>query len=96
MARNRSEKSPSGDPMVDEALRAWLRLELARWRGGGVSGEVRNHLRILENAAYEALNSRQLDLRARVRVGKPYSVSIDNLIALYGHEPEFQNGTQQK
>jgi len=94
MARNKSEKSPSGDPMVDEALRAWLRLALAKRRGDDL--ETLSALMTLENRAYFRLDRRQTDLRTRMRLYGPGLNTTERLMNLYGHEPEFQDGTQQK
>ena len=95
MARNRSEKSPSGDPMVDEALRAELRVMQVKARGHIWLGG-RRRLEALDNDAYLALNSRQRSLRSRMRNGNGGSNPMDNLMALYGHEDEFKHGTKSK
>jgi len=86
MARNRSETSPSGDPLVDEAMRAWLRWHLC----DGPTAE-QERLSSLEIDAYDALSIKQRGLLHRMSGSG--AGAIRDLIR---HEPEFQNGAQQK
>jgi len=95
MARNNSEKSPSGDPVVDAALRAWLRLDTELMRSD-IREDERLRLRMRENEAYGVLSDDQRLLRSRICMGARHPSFRENLLALYGHEPEFKNGTQSK
>jgi len=94
MARNRSEKSPSGDPMVDEAIRAWLRLALSQRRGD--ERARRRRFDRLEIDAYERLDRHQRQLRWQMMTDGLGDNETENVIALFGHEPEFQDGAQSK
>ena len=92
MARNRSEQSPSGDPMVDDYLRAWL-----RWRrhlgddAMGSSSELLVQMRIKK----ALLSHEQFVLMNRLE-GVASSLRTKDVERLYGHEPEFEYGTQSK
>jgi len=93
MARNKSEKSPSGDPMVDECLRAWLRWSRSR---RNVTHPARTReLSDLECRAYEQLIPDQLRLRAHIISSGGIGTHL-GLMKIYGHEPEFQDGAQSK
>jgi len=91
MARNKSEKSPSGDPQIDEYLRAWLRWHRSR---GGLDRSP-DSLWYKWQQKRQAITHKQFE---RMRVLGPNRVTLGpaDIIALYGHEPEFQDGTQQK
>ena len=77
--------------MVDEALRAWLRWILA-WRRDGDSLNT-ERLQRLEASAYDALDLCQLELRTKIRRTGTSATARHNVMALYGHEPEFQDAT---
>jgi len=92
MARNKSERSPSGDPMVDDYLRAWL-----RWRRHlrGHSMDPPSQLLVDMRLKKDLLSHEQFALMNRLD-GVVSSLETKDVERLYGHEPEFQNGTQSK
>ena len=93
MARNKSEKSPSGDPMVDEALRAWLRWHRSFYNRGPQASVSK--LMDLECRLYDRLSPRQRRLRSDF-LDSGVDSYHEGLMKAFGREPEFQNGTQSK
>lgn len=90
MPRNRSEKSPSGDPMIDDYLRAWLRWYRAAFVRRdpsvepGLRGERCRTMDLLSSQQVVFMNSRL------PRSGVLTKSDVDRL---YGQEPEFQNAS---
>lgn len=85
MARNRSEQSPSGDPMVDDYLRAWLRWYRAR-------GRRRLDLRSVRDIKLDLLTHEQASLVGRIaRDGD--MLLYEGAVRLYGQEAEFQDAS---
>ena len=80
--------------LVEEALRAWLRWELAWARDADAAATKR--LERLEHDAYNALTYYQVKLRAKMRAIGPGSDPVARLMLIYGHEPEFKDAAKQK
>jgi len=91
MARNRSEKSPSGDPVVDGYLRACLRV--SRCQG---NAQLRLELRDLRSNAALRLRPSHWDLLHNWGTPSPRPMRYEDLDHLFGHEDEFKHGTQSK
>lgn len=97
MPRNRSEKSPSGDPMVDDYLRAWLRWYRhinndVAWEQAGYR-KSRVALREEKDRTLELLSSDQKRFMNETLAAE-YSLSKEDVFRLYGHEPEFTDATK--
>jgi len=93
MARNKSEKSPFGDPMVDHYLRSWLRWQrLIRARDFSLNDASPwfEAGRVQEKALL-ALSTSQRHLLSKKNLN-----GLADVERLYGHEAEFQDGTQSK
>jgi len=91
--RNRSEKSPSGDTMVDDYLRAWLRWYRDLKRGYDPATHTANLLQSDRERLLTLLSDKQhrfinIDLSS-----SGTNLSHSDVVRLYGDEAEFQNGT---
>ena len=88
MPRNRSELSVSGDPVLDEYLRAFIRSYSAP---SGVRDEgARRLIRERHETLLRALTDKQHDtIRA---LGSDGHLTLGQTRVLFRHEPEFQNG----
>jgi len=79
--------------MVDEALRAWL-----RWYRSILNrtddDDLTERLSDRETEAYDALSSKQKSLLGQTLKSNGGRIAV--VMKLYGHEAEFQNGTQSE
>lgn len=90
MPRNRSERSVSGDPVLDEYLRAFLRLHNFSWSAN--NGTERASLQRRHGTLLEALTDKQRS--AIAALGTNGYLHLEQTRELFQHEPEFQHGTQ--
>lgn len=89
MAGNKSEKSPSGDPMIDDYLRAWLRNQRNLMAGNDWSRFLSN----AQNVTFERLSeSQRLAMHALNKRPAGY-IMHDDVVRLYGEEAGFSHGT---
>jgi len=86
MPRNRSEKSVSGDPVLDEYLRAFIRSQTRRNAPDGPE------LRRRHDALCQALTDEQ---RSTIRaLGEGGYLRLGQARELFRHEPEFNDATK--
>ncbi len=88
MPRNRSEKSISGDPVLDEYLRAYLRFYNLPW--GDRTGDKGRVLRERHSRLIGALTDTQREVISAL--GRDGYLGLDQTRELFQHEPEFQHG----
>lgn len=87
MPRNRSERSVSGDLVLDAYLRAFLRHHAIPWHERET--QEGRELRRRHNVLCEALTDKQ---RAAIRVlGSDGALTLTQCRELFRHEPEFQH-----
>ena len=86
MPRNRSERSVSGDPVLDEYLRAFIRSHTLPHGGQKSSSQ---ELKLRHETLLRALTDRQHStIRA---LGSDGRLTLGQTRELFRHEPELQN-----